>query len=150
VCACIYTIEIQTAAQILMKFGTEILLNAGKVPSWVATPYPHPRGQGALNRVWPASAASTIRLGENTWCFNKASLNCLSLALLVIPSILVVSICSEYKTWLEVFIKHPSLLCQPRRRKNIFLTLARTQKPKQWDKKWRYDTQYNNTFNYDT
>jgi hypothetical protein len=33
-----------------MKFGIEILLNAGKVPSWV-TPYPHPRGQRALNRV---------------------------------------------------------------------------------------------------
>jgi hypothetical protein len=48
-----------------MKFGIEILLDAVKVPSWVATPYPHPRGQMALNRVWPASAASTVRLGEN-------------------------------------------------------------------------------------
>jgi hypothetical protein len=65
VCACISAIEIQTTAPILMKFGIEILLNAGKVPSWVATPYPHPRGQMALNRVWPASAASTVRLGEN-------------------------------------------------------------------------------------
>ncbi len=48
-----------------MTFGKEILLNAGKVPSWVATPYSHPRGRGALNRVWPASVASTVRLGEN-------------------------------------------------------------------------------------
>ncbi len=51
VCACISAIEIQTTAPILMKFGMEILLNVGKIPSWVATPYPHPQGQGALNRV---------------------------------------------------------------------------------------------------
>jgi hypothetical protein len=68
VCVCVSAIEIQTTAPILMKFGIEILINAGKVPSWVATPYPHPRGQGALNWVWPASAASTVKLGEN---FNK-------------------------------------------------------------------------------
>ena len=43
---CISAIEIQTTALILMKFGMAILLIAGKVPSWVATPYPHPRGQG--------------------------------------------------------------------------------------------------------
>jgi len=48
-----------------MKFGMEILLNAGKVPIWVATPYPHPQARGPLNRVLPASAASTVRLGEN-------------------------------------------------------------------------------------
>ena len=46
VCECISVIEIQTTALILMKFGMEILLNAGKVPIWVATPYPHPQGQG--------------------------------------------------------------------------------------------------------
>ncbi len=63
VCVCVSTIEIQTTALILMKFGMEMLLNAGKVPSWVA--YPHPRGQGALSRVWPASAASIVKLGEN-------------------------------------------------------------------------------------
>jgi hypothetical protein len=61
----ISAIEIQTTALILMKFGMEILLIAGKVPSRVATPYSHPWGKGALNRVWPASAASTVRLGEN-------------------------------------------------------------------------------------
>jgi hypothetical protein len=48
-----------------MKFGMEILLNAGKVPRWVATPYPYPQGLGALNRVLPAPAAPTVRLGEN-------------------------------------------------------------------------------------
>ncbi len=36
-CACISAIEIQTTVQILMKFGMEVLLNAGKVPGWVAT-----------------------------------------------------------------------------------------------------------------
>ncbi len=47
VCVCVYisAIEIQTTALILMKFGMEILLNAGKVPSRFATPYPHPWGQ---------------------------------------------------------------------------------------------------------
>ncbi len=65
VCGCISAIEIQTTALILMKFGMEILLNAGKVPRWVATPYPHPQGLGALNRVLPAPAAPTVRLGEN-------------------------------------------------------------------------------------
>jgi hypothetical protein len=65
VCVCVSAIEIQTTALILMKFGMEILLNAGKVPSRVATPYPHPWCQGALNRVWPTSVASTVRLGEN-------------------------------------------------------------------------------------
>jgi hypothetical protein len=62
VCAYISAIKIQTPALILMKFGMETLLNAGKVPSWVATPYPHPRGQGALNRVWPASAPKPLDL----------------------------------------------------------------------------------------
>ncbi len=64
-CACISAIEVQSTALILMKFGMEILLNAGKVPIWVATPYPHPQARGPLNRVLPASAASTVRLGEN-------------------------------------------------------------------------------------
>ncbi len=30
----------------------------------VSTLYPNPRGQGALNRVWGASTASTVRLGK--------------------------------------------------------------------------------------
>jgi len=43
-----------------MKFGMGILLNWGKVCSWIATPYPNHWGQGGLNGVWPASAASTV------------------------------------------------------------------------------------------
>jgi len=43
-----------------MKFGMGILLNMGKVCSWDSTTYPNPWDQVALNRVWHASAASTI------------------------------------------------------------------------------------------
>ncbi len=62
---CVYSIEIQTTGLISMKFGMGILLNGGKVCSWDLTPYPNPQGQGALNGVWCASAASTVRFGEN-------------------------------------------------------------------------------------
>jgi hypothetical protein len=58
-------IEIQTTGPISMKFGMSILLNGGKVHSWDSTPYPNPQGQGSLNRVFCASAASTVRFGEN-------------------------------------------------------------------------------------
>ncbi len=62
---CVSAIEIQTTGQISMKFGMSILLIEGKVCSWDLTPYPNPWGQGALNRVWRASVASTVRFGEN-------------------------------------------------------------------------------------
>ncbi len=58
-------LEIQTTGPISMKFGTSILLNGGKVHSWDSTPYPNPWGQGGLNKVWCASAASIIQFGEN-------------------------------------------------------------------------------------
>jgi len=58
-------IEIQTTGLISMKFGMGILLNGGKVCSWDLTPYPNPQGQGALNGVLCASAASTVQFGEN-------------------------------------------------------------------------------------
>ncbi len=57
---CVSAIEIQATGPISMKFGMSILLNGGNVRSWDSTPYPNPRGQGALNRVWSASAASTV------------------------------------------------------------------------------------------
>ncbi len=60
---CVSAIEIQTTGPISMKFGMSILLNGGKVRSWDSTPTPGVRG--ALNIVWRASAASTIRFGEN-------------------------------------------------------------------------------------
>jgi hypothetical protein len=62
-CVYISATEIQTTGLILMKFGMAILLNIGKVHSWVATPYPDT--DGGLNGVWPASAASAVWLGEN-------------------------------------------------------------------------------------
>jgi hypothetical protein len=58
-------IEIQTTGPISMKFSMSILLNVGKVRRWDLTPYPNPLGQGALNRVWCASAASSIQFGKN-------------------------------------------------------------------------------------
>ncbi len=57
---CVSAIEIQATGPISMKFGIIILLNGGNVHSWDLTPYPNPRVRGALNRVWHASAASTI------------------------------------------------------------------------------------------
>ena len=43
---CVSAIEIQTTKPISVKFSMGILLDTGKVRSWVATPYPDPRGQG--------------------------------------------------------------------------------------------------------
>ncbi len=40
--ACISAIEIQTTGPISIKCGMWILINAGKVRSWVATTYPDP------------------------------------------------------------------------------------------------------------
>ncbi len=63
VCACISAIEIQTTALILMKFGMEIVLNSGKVISWVATPYPYPWGQGGPKQ----GLACLCGLNRKTW-----------------------------------------------------------------------------------
>jgi hypothetical protein len=49
----------------LVKFGIGIYFDSGKVFRYVWTQYPDPWGQGALNRVWRASTASTMRLGKN-------------------------------------------------------------------------------------
>ncbi len=57
VCVCMYIwYRNQTTGPISMKFGIRILLNGGKVCSRDSTPQPDPWGQGALNRVWHASA----------------------------------------------------------------------------------------------
>jgi hypothetical protein len=42
VCAFISAIKIQTTEPISVKFGIGMLLNAGTVRSWVASPYPDP------------------------------------------------------------------------------------------------------------
>jgi hypothetical protein len=47
-----------------VKFGIGIYFDGGKVLKMVSTLYPDPQGQGALNRVWRASTASTVRLGK--------------------------------------------------------------------------------------
>ncbi len=49
-CAYISAIEIQTSGLISVRFGMGIFLNVGKVRSWVATPFPKPRGQGDPKR----------------------------------------------------------------------------------------------------
>jgi hypothetical protein len=44
-----------------VKFGIGIYFDGEKVLKMVSTLYP----RGALNRVWGASTASTVRLGKN-------------------------------------------------------------------------------------
>ena len=47
VCVIVSAIEIPTTAPISLKSGMGILLNGGKVFSWVSNTYPDPRDQGA-------------------------------------------------------------------------------------------------------
>ena len=62
---CLFSIEIQTAGRIGTKFGTEVVLQGGKVLGGVSTRYPHPPGTGCVKGVWGASGASTVRFGKN-------------------------------------------------------------------------------------
>ena len=48
-----------------MKFGIGIYFDGEKVLKMVSTLYPNPGVRGALNRVWGASTASTVRLAKN-------------------------------------------------------------------------------------
>ncbi len=50
----------------MVKFGIGIYFDGRKVLRMVLTLYPDPRGQGALNRVWGASTASTARVGKKS------------------------------------------------------------------------------------
>ena len=43
---CLFSIEIQTAGRIGTKFGTEVVLEGGKVLGGVSARYPHPPGYG--------------------------------------------------------------------------------------------------------
>ena len=47
VCVCLFSIEIQMAGRIGMKFGMEVVLEGGKVLWGVSTRYPTPRVRGA-------------------------------------------------------------------------------------------------------
>ena len=49
--------EIQTAGQITMKIGTEVVLKGGKVLGVNLVP-PHPLGMGCIKGAWGASRAS--------------------------------------------------------------------------------------------
>ena len=62
---CLFSIEIQTAGRIGTKFGTEVVLERGKVLGGVSTRYPHPPGTGCVKGVRGASGASTVRFGKN-------------------------------------------------------------------------------------
>ena len=64
-CVCLFSIEIQTAGRIGTKFGTEVVLEGGKVLGGVSTRYPHPPDMGCIKGVRGASGASTVRFGEN-------------------------------------------------------------------------------------
>ena len=44
---CLFSIEIQTAGQIRMKFGTEVVLEGGRFLGFFLTQYPPPKVRGA-------------------------------------------------------------------------------------------------------
>ena len=66
-CVCLFSIEIQTAGRIRMKFGTEVvfegerLLGGGGGPSYP----PQPQGKGGINGVQGTSGASAMHFGKN-------------------------------------------------------------------------------------
>ena len=58
---CLFSIEIQTAGRIGTKFGTEVVLEGGKVLGvFFLTQYPTPPGTGCVKGVRGASGASTV------------------------------------------------------------------------------------------
>ena len=63
----VFSIQIQTAGQIWMKFGTEVVLKGTKGFFWVGglTLYPHPPGTGCVKAIWGAPGASAMHFGEN-------------------------------------------------------------------------------------
>ncbi len=67
-CVCVSGIEIHTVGPILTKFGLGAQLYKGQVIGYVSTPRVDPGWtpgvRGALNRVWRASTAATVRLGK--------------------------------------------------------------------------------------
>ena len=64
VCVCVSGIKIHIVGPILTKFGMGASLYRGQVIGYVSAPGVDPQGQWALNRVWRASTAATVRLGK--------------------------------------------------------------------------------------
>ena len=62
---CVFSIEIQTAGQIGTKFGTEVVLEGGKVLGGFRPGTPTPPGTGCVKGVRGASGASTVCFGKN-------------------------------------------------------------------------------------
>ena len=60
-CVCLFSIEIQTARLIGTKFGTEVVLEGGKVLGRVSTRYPNPPGygvrKGGVGCLWSLNRA---------------------------------------------------------------------------------------------
>ena len=59
---CLFSIEIQTAGWIGTKFGTEVVLEGGKVLGGVSTQYPHPHPRyevhkGGVGCLWSLNCA---------------------------------------------------------------------------------------------
>ena len=62
-CVCMFSKEIQTAGQITMKFGKEVVLKGGKVLGFFG-PVPPPPGPGCIKGVWGALRASGVHFGK--------------------------------------------------------------------------------------
>ena len=62
---CVFSIEIQTAGRIGTKFGTQVVLEGGKVLGGFRPGTPTPPGTGCGKGVRGASGASTVRFGKN-------------------------------------------------------------------------------------
>ena len=64
-CVCLFSIEIQTAGRIGMKFGTEVVLEGGRFLGGFRPSTPTPLGTGCIKGVWGASVASTMCFVKN-------------------------------------------------------------------------------------
>ena len=65
VCLFVFSIEIQTAGRIGMKFGMEVILEGERLLGGGSTQYPHPPGMGCVKGVRGSSGASAAHFGKS-------------------------------------------------------------------------------------